>query len=146
MALGTFGAIISFALELEEGAGAVYERLLDTGLSSAIGPLLQGSQKRLSRLKRTRQELVTEMILEPITGVDGDAYETPPPTGSTEADLLKQAVCMESIMHRFYSDTASVIPMKQVERAFLRLAKENQTRIAKLESILAYLLSSSMRG
>jgi hypothetical protein len=122
---------------MEEGAGAVYEHLMDTGLASTIGPLLRGSQKRLSRLKWTRQELVTEMILEPITGVDGDIYVPPPSTGSTEADLLKQAVRMEENMHRFYSDTASIIPMKQVERAFLRLAKENQTRIAKLESLLA---------
>jgi hypothetical protein len=136
MKLGTFGAIISFALELEGQAFEFYESL-NRAVFSQPGPqFLKGSQKRLSRLRRIRQELVTEMILEPITGVDSDDYVVSISDGSDAVNVLHQAIRLEENMCRFYSTIASVIPMKEVERAFLRLAKENETRVADIKTII----------
>ena len=74
MELGTFGAIISFALELESQAYEYYEDLNNTVFFQSNSQLMKGSQKRSKRLRRIRQELVTEMILEPITGVESNDY------------------------------------------------------------------------
>jgi len=131
--LGTFGAIISFALELENQAIGFYDSLCETTPSLLFSQLLKGAQKRLGRLKRIRQELVIEMILEPITGVEKIDYVLELSETSNGSQLLEQAKILEENMGNFYTNTASLIPMKEVERAFLRLAKENTSRKAKLE-------------
>jgi rubrerythrin len=133
MQLGTFGAVISFALALETQAFEFYEGLNQDVFSQSGHQLLKGSQKRLNRLRRIRQELVTEMILEPITGVDSDDYVLNVLDSSDPSEVLNQALRLEENMRRFYTTTAPLIPMKEVERAFLRLAKENETRLIAIK-------------
>jgi rubrerythrin len=137
MELGTFGAIISFALELEEQTFNYYENIKLKGLSNLTSQLLSGSQKRIRRLVRIRQELVTEMILEPITGVDRGVFEVSTSQRSDEVGLLNQAILLEENLHNYYSNTASLIPMKEVERAFFRLAAENEKRIASIQNSIS---------
>ena len=137
MKLGTFGAIISFALELEGQVLEYYESLNRTVFSQPGPQFIKGSQKRLNRLRRIRQELVTEMILEPITGVDSDDFVVSISDGSDAVNTLHQAIRLEENMRRFYSTIASLIPMKEVERAFLRLAKENESRVVEIKTIIA---------
>jgi len=134
MELGTFGAIISFALELELQMFEYYENHYESVFSKFDSQLLVSSQKRANRLKRIRQELVTEMILEPITGVDSGDFAMSISEGTNEADLLHKAIHLEENMHRFYSAMSPLIPMKEVQRAFLRLSKENQSRIARFKN------------
>jgi len=129
MELGTFGAIIGFALELELQAYEYYEDLHNTVFSQSVSQLMEGSQKRSKRLRRIRQELVTEMILEPITGVESDDYLLSISEVSEESEYLYQGIRLEENMGHFYLAMAPLIPMKEVERAFLRLAKENETRM-----------------
>lgn len=136
MKLGTFGAIISFALELEGQALEYYESLNRAVLSQPGNHFLKGSQKRLNRLRRIRQEMVTEMILEPITGVDSDDYVVSIPEISNSVKMLHQLIHLEENMCHFYSKMAAIIPMKEVERAFIRLAKENEARLTDLKSII----------
>jgi len=135
--LGTFGAIISFALELENQAFGFYKGINDTNFSQTITLLLKGSTKRIGRLKRIRQELVTEMILEPMTGVNGDKYTVEIADESGSTDVIQQAVNLEENIGTFYAMAAPLIPMKEVERAFLRLAKENRNRKVKLEEMMS---------
>jgi rubrerythrin len=137
MELGTFGAIISFALELELQAAEYYEKHNEKIFSQTDSKLLKNSQKRVSRLKRIRQELVTEMILEPITGVDSNDYSVSVSQETTEAEVLHQAIRLNENMHHFYSTMAPLIPMKEVQRAFLRLAKENETRVTSFKNRIA---------
>lgn len=134
MELGTFGAIISFAIELEEQTHNYYQELEQTSLSGTTSQLINGSKKRITRLHRTRQELVTEMILEPITGLDSADYEIPITLDLNDVGLRDQAVQLETNLHDFYSNTASLIPMKEVERAFQRLAAENERRVTLIQN------------
>lgn len=127
--LGTFGAIITFALDLEKQALEFYEGLAESSLSAVIH-LQKGSQKRLERLTRMRQELVTEMILEPISGVYDLDYLV---DMSASSSWKEGAKSLEKNMEKFYSVMAPLIPMKEVERAFLRLAKENQHRATTIK-------------
>jgi hypothetical protein len=128
--LGTFGAIVTFALDLENQALKYYQGLDDPASASTIAQLVKGSQKRLQRLTRLRQELVTEMILEPISGVFESDYQVDISGSSNWTELAKS---LEQNMGTFYSTTAPLIPMKEVERAFLRLAKENHHRVSTIK-------------
>jgi len=131
--LGTFGAVISFALELEIQAVDFYSGLKVSDLTEVSGPLLKGSQKRLSRLQRIRQELVTEMILEPITGIETEKYHIELIEVPGKTEFIQEAVNLEENLRAFYIDTAPLIPMKEVQRAFTRLAGENGKRIVTLK-------------
>jgi len=137
MELGTFGAIISFSLELEMQASEFFENHNKKVFSQIDSQLLKSLQKRVSRLRRIRQELITEMILEPINGVDSGDYTLSISTGTDEADLLQQAVRLDENMNRFYTTMGPLIPMKEVQRAFLRLAKENEARMMIFKNRMA---------
>ena len=129
MELGTFGAIMRFAMDLEEQAAGFYEGAARDGLRGAFGELASGSRKRLRRLERARREFVTEMILEAITGLDGDAYHVDLDPAD-ESGLLRQAQALEEASARFYRDAAEKMPIREVVRLFRRLARENEQRKA----------------
>jgi len=80
MELATFGAIMTFALEMEKQAADFYTEAAHGELEEIFSSLALDSRKRMKRLERTRREGVAEMILEPITGLNGDDYrvELPP--------------------------------------------------------------------
>lgn len=138
MELGTFGAIISFVLELEQQTCDYYDQLKQTAQSELFHQLQHGSYKRISRLARIRQELVTEMILEPITGIDSDKYKIDIAPESDEVDIFNQAILLEGNLDDFYSQVSPLIPMKEVARAFLRMAEENEKRITSIKNYLTH--------
>lgn len=135
MELGTFGAILRFAMDLEEQAVGFYEGAArgGLGLEETFGELARGSRKRLRRLERARREMVAEMILESITGLDGDAYHVDLDPGTDEAGLVRQAQALEETAARFYRDAAEKMPIREVVRLFQRLARENEQRQALFE-------------
>jgi len=130
MELGTFGAILGFAMDLEERAAGFYEEVARAGLEGAFGELARGSGSRLRRLERARREMVAEMILESITGLDGDAYRVDLNPEADEAGLLRQAQALEETAARFYRDAAAKMPIQEVVRLFQRLVRENEQRKA----------------
>ena len=132
MELGTFGAILRFAMDLEQQAAGFYEGAAGGELEEIFGELARGSRKRLSRLERARREMVTEMILESITGLDGDTYGVNLDSEIDEAGLLRQAWTLEETSARFYRDAADKMPIREVVRLFQRLVRENEQRQAQL--------------
>ena len=132
MELGTFGAIMSFALELEERASRFYEEAAKGRLEETFRQLAQTSRKRLKRLERARRELVSEMILESITGLDGDDYRVDLRSGGDEAGLVCQAEALEDAAVCFYQDAADKMPIREIARLFRQLARENEGCKARL--------------
>lgn len=132
MELGTFGAILRFAMDLEQQAAGFYEGTTGGELEGIFRELARGSRKRLSRLERARREMVAEMILESITGLDGDAYGVNLDPEADEAGLLHQAQALEKTLARFYRDAADKMPIREVVRLFQRLVRENEQREAQL--------------
>ncbi len=130
MELGTFGAILRFAMDLEEQAAGFYERATPGRLEGTFSELAQGTRKRLKRLEQARREMVAEMILESITGLDGDAYHVDLDPETDEAGLARQAQALEETIARFYQNAAEKIPIREVVRLFQRLAQENEQRKA----------------
>ncbi len=129
MQLGTFGAILRFALQIEEEAAAFY--------AAAEGPpfeqLARQAERRRERLERARREGVQEMILEAISGLDDAAYALP--AGGAAAGRLEQALALEERAGRFYRAAAERMPIRGVARLFRRLAQEHADQIVLLQSI-----------
>lgn len=73
MELGTFGALLGFALDLESKIAAFYETVAVSDSSVWTAPL-QGSRRRSRQLELARREGVSEMILEAISGLDSEDY------------------------------------------------------------------------
>ena len=132
MELGTFGAILRFATQLEGRAAAFYECAAPAGQEELWGELARGSRQRERRLQDARRELVSEMILESITGLDDQTYQVEPGSGEGEADAMRQAVSLEETAARFYPDAAAKMPIREVARLFQRLARESEQRLARL--------------
>jgi rubrerythrin len=134
MQLGTFGAILTFAIGLEQRAAEFYERAAQGGMETPFQELGRGARKRRERLEQARREGVAEMILESITGLDSDAYrvDLDPPTDP--AEQLRQAQLMEETAIRFYQDAATKLPIREVSRLFQRLAQESHQRKARLSA------------
>jgi rubrerythrin len=133
--LATFGAILSFAMEFEEKAADFYGAAAKGTLKEAFNDLERSSKKRASRMERTRREGVAEMILESITGLNGDNYGVELTIESLEPELLQQAIALEETAQRFYTDAASKIPIREVVRIFQRMADENEKRKEQLKSL-----------
>ncbi len=135
MDLGTFGAILSFGMKLEEQTTSFYEGGAKGSLEEGFATLARGSRKRLKRLERNRREGVAEMILEPITGLDGDSYQVSLDPQADEAELLRQAKALEENAVRFYRDSAAKMPVREVSRALARMAEDSEKRLDELKQM-----------
>ena len=142
MELGTFGAVIKFALELEAMAAAFYETASAITSTEQLKIPFEGHiQKRLMRmetLKRLRRENTTEMILEPIHGLQDEEYRVKSecPEGCPDEELLKLALELEERNQRFYEDAAKKIEFL-IEPAdiFERFAEENGDNATSLRKM-----------
>jgi rubrerythrin len=130
MELGTFGAILGFALQIEEQAAEFYKTAPGDHPSELFADLARGARKRLARLERARREGVAEMILEPITGLDSDDYAVVLNPGMAPTE---QARVLEKAAAQFYRDAASKMPIREVVRLFERMARENDKNRNKIE-------------
>lgn len=136
MELGTFGAIMSFALALERRAAAFYEAAARGDVEETCRELARGSSKRAALVERARREAVTEMILESITGLDGEDYQVDLDPMVDRREWVSQALLLEGQSERYYRDAADKLPIRQVARLFHRLARENEQREALVERLL----------
>ena len=128
MELGTFGAILRFAMDLEEQALQFYEGAAPGGLRDVFDERARGTRKRLRRLERARREMISEMLLESIVGLEGDDYAVVLDGESDKDALSRQAQTLEATCACFYRDAAAKLPIKEVVRVFERLAHENEQR------------------
>lgn len=135
MELGTFGAVFTFALRLEKRAADFYENAAHGPLAELFADRAKATRKRINRLERTQRESVTEMILEAITGLDGDDYRVDRVSNAHEAAVLAQAIAWEETLCRFYLNAGERMPVREVARIFERMARENEQRRAELREI-----------
>ena len=135
MDLATFGAIMSFGLDLEQQAAAFYDSAACGALEEPFTKLAKSTRKRAVRMERARREGIAEMILEPITGMDGDDYHLELAPDAEEPELLRQAIALEETTRRFYMDAAGKIPVREVVRTCMRMAKESEKRRTELEKL-----------
>ena len=138
--LGTFGAIIKFALEIENEVRELYhglsEQSKDAELKQLFKDLETRGQKRIQTLERVRRENVTEMILEPIEGLDSDSFRIHTAILAKDETTLKNHVAtIESALQSFYTTAARKIDfLPEAEYAFELLAEKNEETIKRLDA------------
>ena len=140
--LNTFGAILSFAIDLEARLGEYYSA---AGAQAAAGEAAdlaeqfeeyaRKSARRGQRLTAIRQEHVTEMILEPISGLNAADYLIDFDAQAAGADALAEAIRLETRAERFYAEAGPKLNVTEARRAFQRLAQENAERLAALHAV-----------
>lgn len=139
MALGTFGAIMGFASEMVGRSLDIYktaiEKAKDPVLKETLQGLLEEAKKNYSLMEQTRRENVTEMILEPIAGLQKDDYEIDIKlSGDTKnEDLLKMALTLEEKERQFFNDASGKLPLPEVSRIFRKIAQKKDRNISKLK-------------
>jgi hypothetical protein len=111
--LNTFGAILSFAIELEAGLCNYYQELGAPADAKA-------ADKRRKKLERVRRENVVEITLEPIAGLNADDYALDLSDGSAAG-----RAAVTQIAARFYQDVAPKINVRAAQRALERCGKEH---------------------
>jgi len=141
MALSTFGAIMGFASEIVGSAMDHYqvavEKAKDPVLKDTLKALLEEERKNYVLMEQTRRENVTEMILEPITGLHQEDYEIDLKFSdhANDADLLKMALAHEEKEKKFFNDSSAKVPLPEVARIFRRIAQRKEKNLSKLKSI-----------
>lgn len=135
--LTNFGSLIRFAIELESETAAFYgtaARLLDAGPSARLALELAAQHEgRRDLLVRTRQQKLNEMVLEPITGLDGRRYVFDATAGE-RAEAIPKALALEEVARRLYAEASVVAAslLTEAARTFRKLADENGRNLAAL--------------
>lgn len=113
VSLNTFGAILTYAINLEE-------QLRDYYQAAGNNLRAQAADKRRQTLERIRREYVVEITLEPIDGLDETDYVF---NLKDQSESGQQAV--ESVAARFFTDVSPKINVRQAQRALERCGKEH---------------------
>lgn len=111
--LNTFGAILTFAIELEGQLSDYYQKLGNEDRAKS-------AQKRQKKLERVRRENVLEITLEAIDGLDKSNYVL-----ALADDSEAGQAGAEAIAAKFYEDVAPKINVRQAQRALERCGKEH---------------------
>ena len=111
--LNTFGAVFTFAIELEAQLNAYYSDIDDAAMANA-------AEKRRKKLERVRRENVVEITLEPIAGLDADDYTLNLSDSSADGQTAAARIAA-----RFYRDAAPKINVRAAQRALERCGREH---------------------
>ena len=111
--LNTFGAILTYAIALEENLSAYYEKIGKADRAKDAG-------KRHKKLLRVRRENVLEITLEPIDGLDESNY-------TFDFDDTSEAGQQANEEHAvaFYQDVAPKINVRQAQRSLEKCGKQH---------------------
>jgi len=143
MELGTAGAVLGFALELEKQAASFYQETLaevagDAPLREVMEQLAQRHGRRVKRLERLRREQVTEMILEPIRGLEDNPYriQVEVRLDAEAGQLVAQAVRVEENIKSFLEAAAAKLHfLPELSADLQSLANQTKKSLELLRSI-----------
>jgi hypothetical protein len=129
MMLNKFGAILKFAIELEESTAAFYGGAESGDSDEGLGERSREAARRVLRLQTMRRELVNEMLLEPVTDFESPSLPELDKTDLLDRDELKKRILqLERVASDFYVEAseklASIAPA--VGRSFKRMAQQRK--------------------
>jgi len=137
--LGTFGAILKFAFEIESESINFYKKLSENAqgdLKDLLSSFIEASKKNQQLIERTRRMNVAEMILETITGFDSDKYVVDLQASNDLRHCLNKAINLEEKSAQFYIDASNKLSfLPDVKRILEKLGKDREGRISKLKTI-----------
>ena len=126
MQLNKFGAILTFAIDLEQRAAGFYRQAATAYPSQGLEEDAAAARKRLSRLQIMRREFVNEMLLEPIDGFSHPALPPLRTDSMSLEDIRAQRAQIEQTRKQFYATASAKIATvaPAVSRAFTRMAQK----------------------
>jgi len=130
--LGTFGAVLTYAAASEAEAERYYRQCAAVDPAGPYEALAEAAHRRAARLERTRREGISEMILVPISGLDGERYALNLPAPGDAEACLRGARTLEESRRAFYEDASAVLPVRDVAAILARLARENADNLRAL--------------
>jgi rubrerythrin len=133
LVLNSYGTIMAFAIDLEGQLQQFYQHI--AGADEAFADYARRYTKRKTRIAQVRQEYVTEIVLEPISGLNAEDYAlTPDLTVSSKAAMIAEAIRLEETAERFYAETSQKLNVTEAIRTFQKFASENAERLEELKS------------
>ncbi len=139
--LTNFGSLIRHAVSLEEATASFYREaagLFGTGEASVLArQLAEEHEGRRRLLERTRQQKLNEMVLEPISGLDGARYAFDASVGSLD-DVPAQAIALEQVAALLYRESSVIAEslLTEAARTFWKLGEENERNLVRLRAAL----------
>jgi rubrerythrin len=141
MTLSTFGAIMGFAAELVKQAEDHYRALAlrtkDNTLKEVLEALSSEEVRNHALMMRARRENVTEMILEPVSGLHREDYEMDPkvPDHREDAEIIRSALILEERGKKFFQDASAKVPLPEVARIFRKVAQKKEENLQRLQGL-----------
>jgi rubrerythrin len=136
MELGTFGAILTFALDFEGRITRFYQAAAAGAAGeagAAFAELTAEGEKRAKVLERTRRECVAEMILEPISDFRSEDFPVEAVTSAANAaEWVKTALKIEVVAEKFYSTASAKVTVPEVARILKKVAKQHSEQAETL--------------
>jgi hypothetical protein len=143
MILHTASEGISFSKKLENDSAEFYKNLAQQNAADAetLLSFAGENKKNIVQVERAYYGVITDAIEGCFAfNIDPDDYslKTAVKEGTDYADALKQAVEMENLIIKFYTDAAeqSRSLMADVPRAFTLVARKRAGRLEKLDALL----------
>lgn len=125
MSLTQFGSVLSFAIDLEEQLSNFYTNAIikfAEQYSLIFNERISASNKRKSKLEKSRRENVTEMTLEPINGLHSEDYKL-----DVNLFTLENINSLEEIITKFYAEAGPKLNVLESQRLFRRCFKEHKS-------------------
>ncbi len=124
----TFSSVIRYSLCMEEAVEEFYRSAAECVPSAAedLNALADVHKKRYRLLEETRQQKLNEMILEPVCGLDREAY-LPDVEITDNSGVLDKAIAVEESCETFYlalTETAKELS-REASKVYKQMAKEN---------------------
>ena len=142
MELATVGAVLTYAIKVEDQSGAFYEQAASLTEATPTGEIFQSlaeaRRKRQKVVERSRREFVNEMLLEPLEGLEGSdgLFDITAPEEPSSAALLDLAKELEEVGRRQYGEIAAQIShLPQLARVFRKLGEGNAKHRSELDSL-----------
>jgi len=141
MKLGTAGAVLAFAIELESQSAVFYQEAASLAKNPAHGELLsslaEAKRERKKLLERSRREYLNEILLEPIDGLEGSQYLSQTSLSSEmDRHAVKQVADeLEANSQTFYLDAAVLMTLPQMARVLRKLAEGNAEHRLRVDSL-----------
>ncbi len=135
MALTNFGSILKFAEEMEIHDNEFYKtQALDSKYSQykeIFEDCAKVCEKNKKLILRIRRENITEMILEPVNGLNSSEFELKLKTGDNV--VIENALKIENRAKNYYLKAAEKIKAQlEVSRGLKQAAKKRSKSIKKL--------------
>ncbi len=139
--LTNFGSLVRHALDIEASMASFYDAASRVvARSDAVSLLRELAKQHADRrlvLERTRQQKLNEMVLEPISGLDGSRYAFDPAVPDP-SQVGGKACELEALAARFYRDSSDVATalLTEAARTFRKLAEEDDRNVSRLGAVL----------